>query len=111
MQTEIKKDIISPEFKKAGNKLYFYEHKSLENGLPNYEELKNIYDFIYAEIKNGNIVSVKTIKDGGIAVALAKMSFGNHLGAEISADDKVLLEKKSGKSCYRVYRKYRKYID
>lgn len=88
-----KKDIISPEFKKAGNKLYFYEHKSLENGLPNYEELKNIYDFIYAEIKNGNIVSVKTIKDGGIAVALAKMSFGNHLGAEISADDKVLLEK------------------
>lgn len=88
-----KKDIISPEFKKAGNKLYFYEHKSLENGLPNYEELKNIYDFIYAEIKKGNIVSVKTIKDGGLAVALAKMSFGNHLGAEISADDKVLLEK------------------
>ncbi|MDV3872193.1 phosphoribosylformylglycinamidine synthase [Elizabethkingia anophelis] len=88
-----KKDIISPEFKKTGNKLYFYEHKPLENGLPNYEELKNVYDFIYAEIKKGNIVSVKTIKDGGLAIALAKMSFGNHLGAEISTDDKVLLEK------------------
>ncbi|KAF5278166.1 hypothetical protein FQR65_LT15792 [Abscondita terminalis] len=88
-----KKDIISPNLRSPGINL-FYGIESLENGLPNYEELKNIYDFIYAEIKKGNIVSVKTIKDGGLLqFALAKMSFGNHLGAEISADDKVLLEK------------------
>jgi phosphoribosylformylglycinamidine synthase len=36
---------------------------------------------------------VKTIKDGGVAVAVAKMSFGNLLGAEISIDEKFLLEK------------------
>ncbi len=91
-----KRDIISPEFKKAGNKLYFFEHKPQENGLPNYEELKNVYEFIHAEIKKGNLVSVKTIKDGGLAVALAKMSFGNQLGAEITVNEKVLLEKNLG---------------
>ncbi|QCX54166.1 phosphoribosylformylglycinamidine synthase [Elizabethkingia sp. JS20170427COW] len=88
-----KSNIISPEFKKAGNSIYFYEHKAQPSGLPNYEELKEVYSFIHTEIKAGNIVSVKTVKDGGLAVALAKMSFGNHLGANITAEEKVLLEK------------------
>ncbi|NAW51550.1 phosphoribosylformylglycinamidine synthase [Elizabethkingia argentiflava] len=89
----LKKNIVSPEFKKSGNRLYFYQHQALENALPNYEELKRVYDFIHQEIKKGNIVSVKTLKDGGLAVALAKMSFGNHLGAEVFADTKNILEK------------------
>ncbi len=91
-----KKNIISPEFKKAGNKLYYFEHHLQENGLPNYEDLKSIYDFIHQNIEAKKIVSVKTIKDGGIAVALAKMSFGNQLGAEISIDEKSLLSKNIG---------------
>jgi len=79
-----KKNIISPEFKKAGNKIYFFNHIPQENGLPNYDALKDIYEFIFENIKAGKIVSVKTVKEGGIAVALAKMSFGNRLGADIS---------------------------
>ena len=91
-----KKNIISPEFKKAGNKLYFFEHIPQENGLPNYDHLKEIFDFIYQNIQSKKIVSVKTIKDGGVAVALAKMSFGNQLGAEISIDENLLLAKNIG---------------
>lgn len=91
-----KKNIISPEFKKAGNKLYFFNHIPQENGLPNYEDLKQIFDFIFEKIKAKKIVSVKTIKEGGVAVALAKMSFGNHLGAEINVDEKLLLTKNIG---------------
>lgn len=79
-----KKNIISPEFKQAGNKLYFFNHIAQENGLPNYDALKDVYEFIFENIKAGKIVSVKTVKEGGVAVALAKMSFGNRLGAEIS---------------------------
>ena len=82
-----KKNIISPEFKKAGNKLYLFNHIPQENGLPNYENLKRIFDFIHENIQSKKIVSVKTIKEGGVAVALAKMSFGNHLGAEVSLKD------------------------
>ncbi|SDG45032.1 phosphoribosylformylglycinamidine synthase [Epilithonimonas hungarica] len=92
-----KKNIISPEFKRAGNKLYFFNHIPQENGLPNYESLKVIFELIFENIKGGKIVSVKTVKEGGVAVALAKMSFGNRLGAEINiADDNVLLTKNIG---------------
>ena len=91
-----KKNIISPEFKKAGNKLYFFEHIPQENGLPNYDHLKEIFDFIHQNIQSKKIVSAKTIKDGGVAVALAKMSFGNQLGAEISIDENLLLDKNIG---------------
>ena len=88
-----KKNVISPEFKAAGNKLYFFNHKAQENGLPNYKNLKEVYTFIFENIKAEKIVSVKTVKDGGVAVALAKMSFGNRLGAEVSVDESVLLTK------------------
>jgi len=92
-----KKNVISPEFKRAGNKLYFFNHISQENGLPNYENLKVVFELISENIKAGKIVSVKTIKEGGVAVALGKMSFGNRLGAEINiADENVLLAKNIG---------------
>jgi len=91
-----KKNIISPEFKKAGNKLYLFQHIPQENGMPNYENLKEIFDFIFENIKSKKIVSVKTIKEGGVAVALAKMSFGNHLGAEINVAEELLLTKNIG---------------
>ncbi|MDH6254323.1 phosphoribosylformylglycinamidine synthase [Chryseobacterium sp. H1D6B] len=92
-----KKNIISPEFKQAGNKLYLFNHVPQENGLPDYDSLKQIFELIFENIKAGKIVSVKTIKDGGAAVALAKMSFGNKLGAVINiADENVLLSKNIG---------------
>jgi len=92
-----KKNIISPEFKKAGNKLYFFNHIPQENGLPNYQALKAIFDSIFDNIKAGKVVSVKTVKEGGVAVALAKMSFGNRLGATvILADETIILAKNIG---------------
>ncbi len=91
-----KRNIISPELKKAGNKLYFFHHIPEENGLPDYENLKKVFNFIFENIQSGKIVSVKMVKDGGVAVALAKMSFGNQLGAEISLDEQLLLNKNIG---------------
>lgn len=91
-----KANVISPEFKKPGNFIYHFEHKFQENGLPDYESLVEIFDFIYENIKAQKIVSVKTIKDGGVAVALAKMCLGNALGAEISLDKNLLLNKNVG---------------
>ncbi|WP_435524165.1 hypothetical protein [Chryseobacterium indoltheticum] len=84
-----KKNIISPEFKGEGNKVYFLNHIAQKNGLPNYDVLKTVYELIFENIKAGKIVSVKTVKEGGVAVALAKMSFGNRLGAEINIADEV----------------------
>ena len=91
-----KENIISPEFKKAGNKIYLFNHQPKENGLPNYEKLKEVYNFVHENIKTKKIVSVKTVKDGGVAVALAKMAFGNKLGAEVALDENLLLNKNIG---------------
>ena len=66
------------------------------DGTPNGVTNKMIFDYIYKRIQEEKIVSVKTIKDGGVAVTVAKMSFGNLLGAEISIDEKLLLEKNIG---------------
>lgn len=92
----LKRNIISPEFKKAGNKLYFFNHIPSENGLPDYVALKQIFEFIFKNIESGCIKSVKTVKHGGVAVALAKMSFGNMLGAEVCVPDDLLLMKSCG---------------
>lgn len=91
-----KKNIISPELKSAGNKLYVFRHIPQENGMPDYDSLKEIFDYITEQIRNGKIVSAKTVKDGGVAVALAKMSFGNRLGADVTADEALLLNKNIG---------------
>jgi len=91
-----KKHIISPEFKEVGNNIYYFYHQNKENGLPDYETLKEVFDFVHQQIKAGNIVSVKTIKDGGAAVSLAKMCFGNHLGAEVELAESQILEKNIG---------------
>ena len=91
-----KKNIISPEFKKVGNILYHFQHQPQENGLPNYEALKQVFAFIHDSIVKGKVVSVKIIKEGGVAVALAKMSFGNGLGARVMIEDTQVFEKNIG---------------
>lgn len=91
-----KSSIISPEFKEPGNKIYLFEHTPQPNGLPDYDALKQVFRLINGNIKSGKIVSAKTVKGGGVAVALAKMSFGNKNGASIQYDDTKLLKKNIG---------------
>lgn len=76
--------VISPEFKKAGNKIYLIKHHMLENYMPNIEELKENFEFVHKNIVEGNIISALTLKNGGIAEAISKMTFGNRIGAKIS---------------------------
>ncbi len=47
-----KLNTISPEFKKAGNFIYHFHHQLQENGLPNYENLIEVFDYIYQGIQN-----------------------------------------------------------
>lgn len=80
-------EIISTEFKQAGNYIYLLKHHMSENDTPNYEELKNNFESMYQNICDGKIISASTIKVGGIGEALAKMSFGNKIGVEIQSDE------------------------
>ena len=83
--TEDSDHIISPEFKQKGNYIYLIENK-LENNIPNIQHTCEIFDFMRQHILDQKIVSAFTLQFGGIAEALAKMSFGNDLGFDIQTD-------------------------
>ena len=83
--TEDAKNIISPEFKTKGNHIYFIQNK-IENCLPDVERTKRVFDFVHEHTLKGTIVSAFTLQYGGIAEALAKMSFGNDLGFNVNTD-------------------------
>ena len=85
-------DVVTPEFKKAGNKLVLFAIEKDEYDLPNYEQVKKLYGQIHEAVRNGQIASSYAIGAGGIAEAVSKMAFGNGLGAVINAQlDKNLL--------------------
>ncbi|MCR4615248.1 MAG: phosphoribosylformylglycinamidine synthase [Clostridiales bacterium] len=80
--TEKTKDIISPEFKKAGNNVIMIRPEFDENGLPKTDSLLKAFDAVNKLIRSGKAVSCYTPGLGGIAEAVMKMCFGNGLGFE-----------------------------
>ena len=87
VQTEKASNIISSEFKKADSYIYLIKHNQLADMMPNFEELKANFDFIYEKISQGIITSAFTVKHGGVAEGIAKMTFGNKIGAAITTDE------------------------
>ena len=73
-------DIVSPEFKKAGNKLVLVRPEMDENGLPVTESLVKVFDKVHGLLNSGKAVSCYTPGMGGIAEAVLKMAIGNGLG-------------------------------
>ena len=84
--TEQSENIISPEFKNAGNNIYLYKVDADEKQIPKWELLKQKWNRIYQLIIDKKIIAAKHIKDGGIAAAIAQMSFGNKIGIDINTD-------------------------
>ena len=79
--TEKIKDIVSPEFKSAGNKLYLLSPIYDEDtNLPNTKSLLNTFNKVTELMRLGKVVSAYTPCIGGIAEAVMKMCFGNGLG-------------------------------
>ena len=87
--TENVKNIISPEFKKIKSNIYLIKNERLDGDAPNYESIKKNFELIENDVKSGNILSASTIKFGGIAEAIIKMSFGNKIGAKIQTEEKL----------------------
>lgn len=76
--------IVSPEFKKAGNKVIFLSCPYDENNLPKTDSLIALFDKVADLLKSGKAVSCYTPSMGGIAEAVMKMCFGNGLGFSYS---------------------------
>ena len=76
-------DIITPELKKAGNKLVWMKIKKDEYELPVYEQVMDQYGKFADDIHNGKIVSAYALDRHGVIAAVSKMAFGNGMGVKI----------------------------
>lgn len=79
--------IITPEFKSANHKVYFLDYSRDENGIPNFESLTSLFKAVHELAESGKLVSAYTTGFGGIAEAIVKMSIGNDIGFNFTAQD------------------------
>ncbi len=79
--------VISPEFKEAGHKIYLVRHTPKADLTPDTDALKEMWPALTAAISEGKVAAAYTVVFGGVAEAVAKMSFGNNIGAEIDLDE------------------------
>ena len=84
--------VVSPELKKAGNKLYLIKHNALANYMPNVEQLKANWTYTTNAIQSGKICAAYALGFGGLAEAIAKMSFGNELAVDIQIAENELFD-------------------
>ena len=80
------KTMITPELKKAGNKLVLLKIERDAYDLPDYEKIMDQYHKFFEDVKAGRIVSAYALDGNGLAAALSKMAFGNHKGVKIDAE-------------------------
>lgn len=77
-------NVISPELKWEGDRLYLVKHTPLANKMPDTEQLKRNWNNIQKKIEDGTIVAGWAVGFGGVAEALCKMSFGNAFGFDVN---------------------------
>ncbi len=78
-------DIVTPELKKAGNKLVRFSIEKDEYDMPVYEAVMALYNAIHVLTMNKTIVSAYALDSKGVAAAVSKMAFGNKLGVAVDA--------------------------
>ena len=91
-------DVVSPEFKTAGDDVYLLSPALKENGLPDPQSQIALFDRITGLMREGKIVAAYAVSHGGVAEAVYKMAIGNGFGFDyaLSADNAALFGYKYG---------------
>lgn len=79
----LQSEIITPELKKAGNKLVWMRIEKDEYDLPVYSQVMEQYGKFADDIHSGKIVSAYALDRHGVMAAVSKMAFGNAQGLKI----------------------------
>jgi len=72
--------VISQEFKSIGSQVVLVSTDRNEHEVPNFEQLMENYQKITELIHSGKVLATHTVRMGGLAAAISKMSFGNRIG-------------------------------
>ena len=73
-------DVVSPEFKTAGDDVYLLSPALKENGLPDPQSQIALFNRITDLMREGKIVAAYAVSHGGVAEAVYKMAIGNGFG-------------------------------
>ncbi len=57
-----------------------------EDGLPDFEKLRENYKLVKKLIDSGKVLSTYAVGMGGLAEAISKMCFGNNIGFKFNDD-------------------------
>ena len=80
------KDVISPDLKEVGNKLYLIDIEKNENGYPNIKKAMADFEKLNTYIKEKKVLSAYVQDFGSVCASLIKMGLGNDLGFTIDYD-------------------------
>ncbi|MDD5823500.1 MAG: phosphoribosylformylglycinamidine synthase [Firmicutes bacterium] len=84
--TDTVPDVVTPEFKEAGHKVFVIEPQTDAEGLPVAESQLTVYDKMTELMRAGKVLACYTPVIGGIAEAVLKMAIGNGLAFAYNAD-------------------------
>jgi len=73
-------DVVTNEFKQAGNRVFLLTPETGADGLPTAESLIRLFEQVTELLRSGKAVACYTPGIGGIAEAVMKMAFGNGFG-------------------------------
>lgn len=82
--TDKAENVITPEFKQAGNTVVLLSPKTRESGLLGPESLIGVFNKVTALMRSGRVAACFTPAMGGIAAAVMKMAFGNGFGFDFA---------------------------
>ena len=75
--------VLSPEFKTAGENIYYIPGQALSAEI-NFDLIKSNFAQFEALQKAHKVTAASAVKYGGVIESLALASFGNHIGAEVT---------------------------
>ncbi len=79
------RNIVSPELKKAGDRLVRFSIEKDGYDLPVYAKVMELYDQIMTLMSEKKIVAAYALDANGVAAAISKMAFGNKLGVAVDS--------------------------
>ncbi len=81
-------NLVTPELKKAGDRLVRFMITKDEYDLPVYQEVMKLYDQIMTLMSQKKIAAAYALDAMGTAAAVSKMAFGNKLGVAVDSSYK-----------------------
>lgn len=78
--------VLSPEFKTAGENIYYIPGQALAQEI-DFDLIKSNFVQFEAIQADHKVTAASAVKYGGVVEALALATFGNHIGANVELDD------------------------